>query len=268
MIATPSTNEALAAWLNTFRMDNVMVVQENDLVTLMNSFIEDGETLEMSNRFGDFEQTAHGTWQQLTPEQAAVELGFNIPALEASDSQIITISSSATQTFTFSLKVNEINSTMRKLGAEKLLPKSVDGKKITFDTGRSTHISYQDKGGDSLKLSANISYMEIPTINVDPSVEVQDAYEAIISLPALPEHLRTSLMQASSLEEGGIPMPLITRGNPDKVNIKGIDVYVEHEANLYAMATWLEKGYVVTAYVNNYGDIDNLQSVIAEMIRS
>jgi hypothetical protein len=268
VIAIPTTNEALASWLNTFRMDNVMVVQETDLVTLMNSFIEAGETLEMSNRFGDFEQTAHGQWRQLSPEQAAAELGFTIPALQVSDSQIVDITSSGTQTFSFSLKVKEINSTMSKLGAEKLLPISVDGKKITLDTGRSTSINYQDKEEDSLKLRAMITYMEIPTIQVDPSVEVRDAYEAVISLPAMPSHLRTSLMQASRLEEGRIPMPLITQGDPDRVNIKGVDVYVEETDNRYATATWLAKGYIVTATVQNYGDTDNLQSVIAEMIQS
>ncbi|WP_141502687.1 hypothetical protein [Paenibacillus luteus] len=270
VIATPSTNQALAAWLNTFRMDKVMVVQENDLVTLMNSFMNDGETLELSNRFGDFEQTAHGQWNRITPEGAAKALGFDIPSIKVADNQVVYISSSATQTFTFRLKVNEINRTMSKLGADKLLPLSVDGKKINFDTGKQTQISYQTAGTDanSLRRGVMVNYMEVPTVNVDPSVEVKDAFDAVIRFPALPDHIRTSLLQASSLEDGEIPMPLITRGHPEKVAIKGIDVYVERQDDQYAAATWLEHGYVVTANFSNYGNEANVKSVIAELIRS
>lgn len=268
VIATPSTNEALAAWLNTFRMDNVMVVQENDLVSLMNSFINEGETLEMSNRFGDFEQTSHGNWQQLTPEKAAKQLGFDIPAITVADSQVINISSTSSQTFKFNLKVDEINQAMRKLGAEKLLPSSVDGKQITFDTGKSTQISYSPKEGDALGHRVWINYLEVPTIQVDPSVDVKDAFEAVVRFPALPDHMRTSLLQASSLEDGKIPMPLITKGDPKKISIKGVDVYVEQSDSKYLNATWLEKGYIVTAGFENFGNSQKVESVIAELIRS
>ena len=268
VIATPSTNEALAAWLNTFRMDNVMVVQENDLVSLMNSFINEGETLEMSNRFGDFEQTSHGNWQQLTPEQAAKQLGFDIPAIKVADNQVIDITSSSSQTFKFSLKVEEINQAMRKLGAEKLLPLSVDGKQITFDTGKSTQISYSPKEGETSKQRVRISYLEAPTIQVDPSVDVKDAFDAVVRFPALPDHMRTSLLQASSLEDGKIPMPLITKGDPKKISIKGVDVYVEQSDSNYSSATWLEKGYIVTAGFESYGNSQKVESAIAEMIRS
>lgn len=267
VIATPSTNEALAAWLNTFRMDNVMVVQENDLESLMNSFLKEGETLEMSNRFGDFEQTSHGKSMQLTPEKAAKQLGFDIPALKVADSQVISISSASSRTFTFSLKVDEINNAMRKLGADKLLPSSVDGKPITFDTGKNTNISYSPQEGDPSNLRVWMNYLETPTIQVDPSVDVKDAFEAVVRFPALPDQLRTSLLQASSLEEGEIPMPLITNGDPGLVSIKGIDVYVEYMQSEYASATWLEKGYIVTAGFRNYGDAQRVETLLSEMIR-
>ncbi|WP_169089414.1 hypothetical protein [Paenibacillus sp. PL91] len=269
VIATPSTNEALAAWLNTFRMDNVMVVQKDDLVTLMNSFMNEGETLEMSNRFGEFEQTSHGSWQKLTPEKAAEQLGFAIPAITVADKQEIDISSTSSQTFKFSLKVDEINRAMSKLGADKLLPQSVDGKEITFYTGRGTQISYTSQIEGSSEPRAWINYLEVPTIKVDNSVDVKDAFEAVIRFPALPDHLRDSLMQASSLEDGQIPLPLLTRGDPKKISIKGVDVYVESSENHNSTtAAWLEKGYMVTAGFENYGDVKKVESVIAELIRS
>jgi hypothetical protein len=268
VIATPATNEALAAWLNTFRMDKVMVVQENDLASLMNSFLNEGESLEMSNRFGDFEQTSHSNWEQLAPDKAAEQLGFAIPAIKVADEQLVNISSTSSQTFKFSLKVDEINSAMRKLGAEKLMPSSVDGKEIIFNTGRGTQISYTPKDEASTQQRAWINYLEAPTIKVDPSVDVKDAFDAVIRFPALPEHLRTSLMQASSLEDGQIPMPLFTNGDPKKISMKGIDVYVEHKENNYSTATWLEKGYIVTAGFENYGDAQKVESVIAELVHS
>ncbi|OBZ08569.1 hypothetical protein [Bacillus sp. FJAT-26390] len=268
VIATPATNEALAAWLNTFRMDKVMVVQENDLASLMNSFLNEGETLEMSNRFGDFEQTSHSNWEKLAPDKAAKQLGFAIPAVKVADEQLVDISSTSSQTFKFSLKVDEINDAMRKLGADKLLPSSVDGKEIIFNTGRGIQISYSPKDEASSQQRAWINYLEAPTIKVDPSVDVKDAFEAVTRFPALPDHLRNSLMQASSLEDGKIPMPLFTSGETKKISLKGIDVYVEHRDGSYSTATWLEKGYIVTAGFENYGDAQKVESAIAELVHS
>lgn len=269
VIATPSTNQVLASWLNTFRMDNVMVVQENDLESLMQSFLHEGETLEMSNRFGDFEQTSEGNWEQLSPEQAKQQIGFDIPAIAVADKTTVDISSMNAQSFTFRLNVDEINGAMRKLGAEKLLPASVDGKAITFSTGKGVQVSYHPSEGSSSKQSARVTYVEAPTIQVDPSVDVSDAFEAVVRFPALPEHLRKSLLQASSLEEGSIPLPLITNGEPEKVFIEGAAVYVEQDAQRkYSTAMWLQNGYVVTASFQGYDDAQKVQSLIAEMIHS
>ncbi|RCW44180.1 hypothetical protein [Paenibacillus prosopidis] len=268
VIATPSTNQVLASWLNTFRMDNVMVVQENDLESLMQSFLHEGETLEMSNRFGDFEQTSEGNWEQLSPEQAKQRIGFDIPSIHVAESTTVDISSMSAQSFTFRLNVDEVNGAMRKLGAEKLLPASVDGKAITFSTGNGVQVNYHPSEGSSPKQSLWVTYVEAPTIQVDPSVDVKDAFEAVVRFPALPDHLRKSLLQASSLEEGEIPLPLITNGEPEKVVIEGTMVYVEQdEQSKYSTAMWLQNGYVVSASFHGY-DAQKVQSLIAEMIHS
>ncbi|WP_054026756.1 hypothetical protein [Bacillus sp. FJAT-28004] len=269
VIATPSTNEALAAWLNTFRMDNVMIVQQNDLESLMNSFMKDGETLETVNRFGSFEQTTEGNWSELTMDQASKELGFPVPTLTVPGMQSSNISSMSAQSFTFRLNVDEINNAMRKLGADKLLPKSVDGKAIEFNTGKGVTVTYEPLEGSTSKQSVWVEYVKQPSIKIDPSVDAKDAYEAVIRFPALPDHLRKSLVQASSMENGEIPFPLITNEKPEKIVIEGVEVYLNQSADLNnANAMWLEDGMVTNVHFNNFEDKQKVQSLIAELIHS
>jgi len=269
VIATPSTNEALAAWLSTFRMDNVMIVQQNDLETLMSSFMKEGEKLETVNRFGSFEQTTEGSWSKLTMEQASKELGFPVPTLTLAGIKSINLSSTSSQTFTFKLNVDEINGAMRKLGADKLLPKSVDGKSIAFNTGKGVNVSYEPKEGSTSKQRVSVVYAEQPSIQVDPSVDVKDAYEAVIRFPALPDHMRKSLMQASDMENGQIPFPIITNEKPEKIVMDGVDVYLNQSTdynNINAM--WLKDGMVINAYFDHFEDKQKVQSIIAELIHS
>lgn len=269
VIATPSTNAALAAWLNTFRMDHVMVVNENDLESLLNGFLDVGESLETDNRFGSFERSSVGGWEELSPEQAAERLGFSIPAVTVAEKQTTDISSSMSQTLTLRLNVDEINSAMRRLGADKLLPESVDGKAITFHTGEGVSVGYRPNEGSGSEQSVQVTYVKEPSIDVDPTVDIKDAYEAVIRFPALPEHLRKSLQQAISLDKGEIPMPIITNETPEKVVIKGVDVYLEQRAGQNSInAIWLQDGIVANAYFNGYGEKQQIQGILAELIQS
>ncbi|MGO4548553.1 hypothetical protein AB4Z29_27570 [Paenibacillus sp. 2TAB23] len=268
MIALPTTNEALAAWLNTFRMDNVMVVNEDDLESLMYSFVGEGEALEWNNRFGSFERKSEGSFGALTAEQAAEKLGFPIPAISVSEEQQIDISSTAAQTFVFRLNVEEINGAMRRLGADKLLPESVDGKAISFQAGQGVNIAYRQVEEGTSKQSVHVSYMKAPSIDVDSSVDVKDAYEAIIRFPALPDHLRNSLQQAVNLENGELPMPVISNRAAEKIAVKGVDVYLEepNAGQPSVNAIWLQEGMVANAYFSGYTDKQQIVAMVSELI--
>lgn len=269
VIATPSTNEALAAWLNTFRMEHVMVVNENDLESLLNGFMNEGESLETNNRFGSFERSSEGSWEPLTAGQAEERLGFSIPAITVAEDQTTEISSRTAEALTFRLNVDEINSAMRSLGADKLLPESVDGKAITFHSDQGVNVAYRPNEGSASEQSVNVSYIKEPSINVDSSVDVKDAYEAVIRFPALPEHLRNSLQQAISLDKGEMPIPIITNNKTEKVVIKGVEVYMEQivgQTNLHAI--WLQDGLVTNANFFGYEDKQKIQAILAELIRS
>ncbi len=270
VIAIPSTNEALAAWLNTFRMEKVIVVNEGDLQSLMNSFIGEGESLERNNRFGSFEKHSVGSYEAITAEQAAAKLGFPLAAIKLGEDQTTAISSIAAESILLHLNVNEINSAMRKLGADKLLPESVDGKAITFHTGEGVNVTYQSNGGTHSEQSVQVTYIKEPSIEVDSSVNVKDAYEAVIRFPALPEHLRTSLQRAVSLENGEIPMPLIANNDWEKVTIKAVDVYIDmrYVGQSSVNAMWLQDGIVTYAYLNGYEDEQQIKALVSELIRS
>lgn len=270
VIATPSANEALAAWLNQFRMDDVMVVQEDDLESLWSSFSFRGEeTRESINRFGTFENKPTGEPKTISLMQAEEELGFAIPDIKLSDKQLVEASSFGAQVLSLKLNVEEVNKAMRKLGADKLLPASVDGKEIKMNTGSGISVSYRQENGDGTEKSVGVHYNQSPSIQVDPSVDMKEAYEALIRFPALPEHLRNDLQQAVDLEEGKIPLPLLSNERVEKLTIEGTNVYLEsYDESRYTSVIWLQDGDVVSAGFSGFEDRSEIEAILTELVRS
>ncbi|MCA0756754.1 hypothetical protein KP806_16985 [Paenibacillus sp. N4] len=268
VIATPSANEVLAAWLNQFRMDDVMVVQEDDLETLWSNLQNSGETRESVNRFGTFENKSLGEWEAISVDQAVERLGFAIPDIKIADKQIVEATSTGAQVLTLKLNVDEVNAAMRKMGADKLLPASVDGKEIKLDTGNGVQVSYREDKEDGSEKSVGITYSQSPSIQVDPSVDVKEAFDAVIRFPALPEHLRNGLQQAVNLEDGKIPIPVFTNQKFEKLTVDGTDVYLEsYEKSAYIGAIWMQDGNVVNAYFHGFQDRSEIETMLAELVR-
>lgn len=240
VLATPMGNNALAAILNQFRVQEIATVDGDTLESLFNQLVP-GETLSKDNTFGQF-TTKGGTVQgEFTREQAASRLGYQLlPSDLTGGEEKVYISPS--NEITMKMNVEEVNQAMQRVGATKLLPGSIDGKAITLTLHES--VTY-DLNTDQ-EHWASLAQMQAPEITVDPSVDVEEALEAVLQLPILPAGLKNQLQQSSILS-GSIPIPYIVdkSAKTDEHTIGGTKVLVEereYSSMTDRTAIWIKDG--------------------------
>ncbi|WP_036745960.1 hypothetical protein [Paenibacillus sp. UNC451MF] len=273
-IATPSGNQALAAILNKFRMQQLTVVQENDLQTILNSAFGDGKERESINKFGTFSHTSGKSIGEVDPSEASKLVGHKIIIPSDYDAKNKIYVSPSTS-LTFNMNVDEVNKAMKRLGATKLLPESVDGKPITLDMGAAVHL-YVSKASEERGESKGYSFsqMPVPTITVDPSIPVAEALDAVLQFPLLPANLKESLQTAGVLQGGSVPLPIIENGQVEKIKLEGLDVIVSTNnynqgKNAYYSATWVKQGQLFR--VDGSNELTSRAALIAkvtELIKS
>lgn len=266
VLATPIGNTAMASILNQFRMQEVTVVDEGDLNNIFNQVSENGTVGEAMNKFGTFTNTTGAYHGELPVEKLQETLGYAPPnsSLLANVKTAYVRNSSEV---TMNLNIEEVNKTMKRLGAEHLLPESIDGKPITFHI---PEVVNYDLSSDNEKW-ANLSQMNTPVLTVDPSIKVEEALEAVIHFPLLPDYLKTSLQQSSILS-GEIPMPLIKGDRAEKITVNGTSVIVDqydYSQGPAFSAVWVQKGQL---YELNGGSVytsrEQFLEILQELIHS
>jgi|GEM_PF-631228 hypothetical protein len=271
-IAIPSTNEALAAILGKFKMNQVAVVQEDDFKTALEGFFGTDVSVESSNRFGKFERAVIGEGaSDLSVSQAREKYGIAVP--EKLDTPFgkqteLHIYGQQGEAITFRLDVDAINGVMKKLGAEQLLPASVEGKPITLRMGQGINADYRFTDSEDRERYIGLSIIPVPVIEMDPTIDAEDAYEALIRFPVLPTNLKNVLMQSTRISEGEVPFPIITNGHVSKSVLEGMDVYLENSESWGGgwRATWLDNGLVKQASLYDAKSREDAEKIVKELI--
>ncbi|CAM3446163.1 DUF4179 domain-containing protein [Paenibacillus lupini] len=272
VIATPTTNNALAAILSKFKMNQVAVVQEDDFRTALEGFFGTDVSVESTNKYGKFERSVIGKgYPELTADQALEDYGIQVPEklyTPIGEQTELQINAQQGQAITFRLDVDAINGVMKKLGAEKLLPASVDGKPITLRMDQGVNADYHIVDKDDNDHFIGLSITPAPVLDMDPSIDAEDAYEALIRFPILPQNLKSVLMQSTRISEGEIPFPLIADGKVTKTVLKGTDVYLENSVSNGGgwSATWLEEGLVKRVSLYDIKSREDAEKIVKELI--
>lgn len=230
MVATPIGDKALAAILNQFRMEEVTSVDEGELMNLFNTISEGAGEQEFINKYGTFtsESGEYIKTENKTAEQIANMIGLQAVTDELIDPKHSGIANSS-QTITMKLDIPKVNATMKRLGADDLMPKSLDGKLITFEVPATLYQIYQT---DDNKKSASLYQQKIPTVNVDSSVAIEDAVKAVLNFPLLPDRMKSAI-QTEQILNGKLPIPVITNGTAEKISVDGISVILEKNSDNY-----------------------------------
>ncbi|NHN30945.1 hypothetical protein [Paenibacillus agricola] len=244
VIATPLGNEALASILGKFRMQQVTVVNENELQQLFYN-ATNGESRETINKFGTFSQVSGKITGEFTAAEAAKQLKRPIvmpKGLNENDQKLYISPSNA---ITFKINVDEVNATMARLGATKLLPQSVNGKAITLELGEAANIYTEKKDQPGY----SFTQQPVPVVVVDPSISVAEAFDAVMQFPLLPDGLKQSLEQSNVLKGGAIPLPVFSNGQSEKMKLGNVDTIVTSRgsgASIYYSVTWVKDEQLFT----------------------
>lgn len=265
ILATPIGNTAMASILNQFRMQQVTVVNESDLNNIFNQVTDKGGLNQSINQFGEFSNTDGTSIGEIPADQLQEKLGYSAKQAALVDGKS-TVMVGAAQDITFNLKVDEVNKVLKRIGAEHLLPESIDGKPITLHLPES--VSY-DLSTDE-KEWANLSQMNTPVLKVDPSIKVDEAVQAVINFPLLPDYLKTSLVQSQILS-GEIPMPIIAGDSTEQVNVGNTTVIVdnyEYSRGRVYQATWVQNGQLFSLSGEMFSSKEKLLAKVQELIES
>ncbi|WP_010491977.1 hypothetical protein [Paenibacillus elgii] len=249
-LSTPIGNEALASILNKFRMQEMTVVQENDLMYLLNSAFPEGQTKESINKLGAFTNTSGKIRGTFEANELSEMLGRSVVFPQDYNAKQDKPYVSPSNTLTLKLNVDEVNRAMSRLGAKQMLPESVDGKAITLETGEQVHLNVRNG-----ERNYSLIQQPIPVVSVDPSIPVAEALQAVLQFPLLPENLKQSLQNVDLLTTGNVPLPIITNRPTEKVKVGNTDVLIMTESTNkqnYYSAMWVKQGQLFELYGHNY----------------
>jgi len=266
-LATPAGNRVLASLLNQFRMEQITVVEQQDLEQLFNSI---GASESTMNQYGEFAHSTDGEYASYTTiaelqEHADRELV--IPELfRAEEQRNLHISVAPSRTIEMKVKAKEINDTMRKLGADKLLPASIDGKQITLTMGRAVSFDSYD---NQSRASYSLTQQPAPSLSVESGVPMAEVLEAVLHFPLIPAQLKQDLQQSHILESGSAPLPVVLPDGYEQTQVAGTKVLLSNRDidSGYYSAVWTKDGQLF-AFSGNFADRDAMVSMLTELIGS
>ncbi|MEK4328762.1 hypothetical protein MKX70_23285 [Paenibacillus sp. FSL R7-0312] len=264
ILATPVGNTAMAAILNQFRMQDVAVVEESDLRDMFYQVSGEGNFNQTMNSFGTFTFANGSVEGKLPVGEIQGVLGYE--HLKGQDiTNMKTVEVSASRDITLTLNVDEVNQALKRVGSNDLLPESVDGKPITLHL---PEIVNYDLSTDQ-EHWATLSQMNTPVITVDPSIDMDEALDAVVNFPLIPDYLRSDL-QKSRILSGDIPMPLIKGSNDEQITVADTPVILTEmkfsEGYSYS-AVWVQDGQMLQLTGGDvYPDRDKFIQKVQELI--
>ncbi|MEK3671661.1 MULTISPECIES: hypothetical protein [unclassified Paenibacillus] len=264
ILATPVGNTAMAAILNQFRMQDVAVVEESDLRDMFYQVSGEGNFHKTMNSFGTFTFANGSVEGKLPVGEIQGVLGYE-PLKGQDMTGMKTVEVSPSRDITLTLNVDEVNQALKRVGSNDLLPESVDGKPLTLHL---PEIVNYDLSPDP-EHWATLSQMNTPVVTVDPSIDIDEALDAVVNFPLIPDYLRSDL-QKSRILSGDIPMPLIKGSNDEQITVADTSVILtemKFSSGYSYSAVWVQDGQMLQLTGGDvYPDRDQFIQKVQELI--
>lgn len=202
--AIPQVQVGASQFLSLFRVDQFEMVKltQNDISDIENWVSENkAGTLELKG-IGKLEMSeATGEPKHFETYQSADEAGYLVPELAQFDVEGVSVTPASTITFT--LNVEKTNQLLTQLGSEHQFEASLDEKPFSVSTFEAVKTDYQLK-------DQHISYMRTrsPEVKVPEGVSVEKLRATLLSLPFIPENVKTQLAGIDNFETT-LPIPYI-----------------------------------------------------------
>lgn len=252
--AIPQVRVEANQLLSLFRVNQLEMVKitHNDLIEIQNWVSENKNgsidikgigKLEMAEKTGDP--------QFFDTYESAEEAGYPVAKLGGFNLAGMTVIPASTITFT--LDVEKTNALLTQLGSEHQFEESLDGEAFsvsTFGTIQSDYISEEQ----------HVSYLrtQSPEINVPEGVSIGELRATLLSLPFLPENVKTQIAGIENIDKT-LPIPYAeTEGSVMReVRVGGTQGFaVEREEGSFLI--WQDKSDIHTISARGKLSADDL----------
>ncbi|WP_186725616.1 anti-sigma factor [Planomicrobium sp. CPCC 101110] len=255
-LAHPQVRVEANEFLSLFRVDQfeVVTLTQND-ISEIESFVSENKdgTLDLKG-IGQLEMvegTGEPTYYE-TKEQAE-EAGHSVSQLGDFDVEGVRVMPESTITFT--LNVEKANQLLAQLGSDQQFEALLDGKPFSVSTYEAVHTDYGLEG-------RHVSYMRTksPEINVPEGVSIEQLRATLLSLPFLPENVKTQLARIENIETT-LPIPYAkTEGSEmTEVRVNGFQGFAV-ESGEASYIVWQGNGEIHTIFTE--GEMTSQELVV------
>ncbi|TWT01978.1 zf-HC2 domain-containing protein [Planomicrobium sp. CPCC 101079] len=252
--AHPQVRVEANQFLSLFRVDQfeVVTLTQNDLSEIESWVSENKDgTLDLKG-IGQLEKSkAAGEPMYFETREQAEEAGYTVPDLGGIGVEGVNVMPESTITFT--LNVEKANQLLAQLGSDQQFDALLDGKPFSVSTYEAIHTDYETE-------SQRISYMSTksPELTVPEGVSIEQLKDTLLSLPFLPENVKTQL---AGIENIGTTLPIPyaeTEGSQmTEVRVGEAQGYaVESDEASYIV--WQENGDIHTIFTDGKMAADEL----------
>lgn len=223
-ISVQPIRASISSALSIFRIENIKALKISlaDVEKIKTELREKNPNISLE-QFGKISTT--GGEQSTISLTAAKSLqDFTVKFPTAFSDSIPYIKVIAPSSINFTLNVKNVNDVLKSFGATDLFPIAADSK--TFSVGFSKALFLRYKKGESIY---TITQTATPQLSVPEGVNVDDLYNSVISLPVLPDDLKTKL-KAITDWKSTIYLPVVDT-QMEEITINGKAAYVYSKVN-------------------------------------
>ncbi|WP_211653405.1 zf-HC2 domain-containing protein [Planococcus alpniumensis] len=203
-LAIPQVQVGANQFLSLFRVDQFEMVQltQEDLEQV-ESWVSEHKAGEIDLKgLGKLERSVvDGELQQFQTIESAEQAGYAVPSFGEFGLSVIDVMPA--QTMTFTLDVEKANQLLTQLEADEQFETVLDGKPFSVSIAETVKADYLSNG-------QYISYVrtESPEISVPEGTSIDQLRDTLLSLPFLPDNVKTQLANISDFETT-LPVPVV-----------------------------------------------------------
>ncbi len=260
-LVIPQVQAGASQFLSLFRVDQLEMVKltQSDISEIENWIHENQEGALDLKGIGKLEKSkAIGEPIYFETAESAESAGYPVPRIAEFD--VIGVHVTPASNLTFTLNVEKANQLLTQLGSEHQFEASLDGKSFSVSTFEAMKTDYKLK-------DQRISYTRTksPEINVPEGVSVEQLRATLISLPFIPENVKTQLASIDKLETT-LPIPIVeTEGSQvSEVGVDGAQGFVV-ESEQESLIVWQENGEIHIIVFEGVMSPDELTQLAAKI---
>ena len=256
--AIPQVRVEANEFLSLFRVNQL------EMVKLTQSDISEIENWVRENKAGSLDLAGIGRLEMSETAgepmfyetyQSAVEAGYSVPKL--GEYEVEGVSVTPATTITFTLNVEKANQLLSQLGSERQFEAALDEQPFSVSTYDSIQTDYRLN-------EQHIRYMRTksPEINVPDGISVAELKSTLLSLPFLPENVKTQLADIENIETT-LPIPHVEREGSTMTEVRVGDApgfVVESKEDSYMV--WQDNGNIHVIFTQSKMSAEELIDLI------